>query len=206
MRTGVFGGTFDPVHYGHLLLAETARERLALDRVLFVPAGIPPHKRTRKITSGEDRAEMLQRALRDIPEFELCRYEIDSPEVSFTYKTLRHLRELFPRDLFFLIVGSETLADIPNWRFPDEVCRLASIAAARRPGAPIEDFSGFSPYVNEERIAEFRRQILPMPLIELSSTAIRQRTAEGRSIRFLTPETVVAYIRENVLYSPAKSD
>lgn len=202
MRTGIYGGTFDPVHYGHLLLAETARESLSLDRVFFVPAGIPPHKRSRTITPGDLRAEMLLRAIDKVPEFEVCRFEIDSPEVSYTVETLRYFHALYPDDELFLIVGSETLADMPNWWRPEEIFRLASPISALRPGTLSCDaaFSDLSAFASEEQIERYRRQVISMPLLEISSTDIRRRVQEGRSVRFLTPDAVIETIHQFRLY------
>ena len=200
MRTGIIGGTFDPIHYGHLLLAETARDFLKLDRVIFVPAGVPPHKRDRQISSGADRAAMIQLAIAGYPEFELSRFEIDTEGVSWTVLTLRHFRQIYPDDSFFLIIGSETLSDLSGWYKPEELCRLASPAAAHRAGMVPPQFGHLTSVVSQERLDEFRKLVIPMPQIELSSTEIRNRVREGRSIRFLTPEKTVDYICKKGLY------
>lgn len=200
MKTGVYGGTFDPIHFGHLLLAETARDFLALDRVVFVPAGIPPHKREKKITPGNDRAEMIRRAIAGNPAFELSRVEIDSNEVSYTARTLARFREEFPSDEFFLLVGSETLADIPDWFMPREVCRLSTPTVAKRPGAPDPNFARYQDLVPPERLAYFKRQIVPMPLVEISATDVRRRVALGQSVRYFVPESVRLFIEERGLY------
>lgn len=200
MRTGIFGGTFDPVHFGHLTLAETAREFLALDRVVFVPAGIPPHKRGRRISGGADRLEMLRLATANNSAFEVCDFEILSQEVSYTAKTLEYFHKTYPGDTFFLLVGSETLADIPSWFAPKEVCRLASIATAVRPGAEEINFAPFEEIASPERIAEFRRQIIPMPLMDIASTDLRRLAACGRSVRYLTSDSVAAHLIERRLY------
>lgn len=201
MRVGIYGGTFDPVHFGHLTLAETAREFLALDRVIFVPAGIPPHKRNRRIAAGAERFEMLRLATADNPAFEVSRFEIDSDGVSYTVDTLEHFHARFPGDALFLLVGSETLADIPNWFAPRQVCRLASVAAAVRADGPAIDFTPFESLVPPERLAEFRERVIPMPLMDIASTDLRRLAAAGRSVRYLTPDAVAAYIVERRLYS-----
>ena len=200
MKTGILGGTFDPIHYAHLLLAEEARETLGLDRVLFIPAGIPPHKRGRSITPGPERVEMVRLAVADVPGFEVSSFETESDEISYTVRTLRHLHQEAPDDSFVLIVGSETLADIPHWFEAEEVCRLASLAAAQRPGTPPADFDALAPFVSPDRLEEFRRQTIPMPLLEISSTDLRRRAAAGMSLRFLTPPPVVRFITERGLY------
>ena len=200
MKIGILGGTFDPIHYAHLLLAETARETLGLDRVIFIPAAVPPHKQSRKITDGRLRAAMIRAAIAGYPEYDVSTFELDSGGVSYTVETLRHLRASFPGDRLFLIVGSDTLCDIPNWYKPREVCRLASIAAAERHGGAPADYAPLAPLVSPPRLARLSRLVVPMPLLDISSTEIRRRVARGESIRFLTPEKVVRLIRKHGLY------
>lgn len=200
MKTGILGGTFDPIHYAHLLLAETARETFRLDRVIFIPAGIPPHKRNRAVSPGRDRVEMVRAAIAEIPGFEVSSFETDSDEVSFTVRTLRHFHERYPDDSFFFIVGSETLLDMARWFEPAEICRLAALMVAQRAGTPPPDFDALAPFVLPDRRANFKRQVIPMPLLEISSTDIRRRVAAGRSVRFLTPPAVIQIIAECGLY------
>ncbi len=199
MRRGIYGGSFDPPHYAHLLLAETARDQARLDRVVFVPLGVPPHLKNVR-TSGDDRYEMTVAAVAAYPEFEVDRFEIDSPRTSYTAETLRYFREKFPDDELFLIVSSETFNDLPNWRRPDEICRLASLVVASRAGYPPPDFELFRPFAAPERIDEFRRQVVSMPPLALSSTEVRRRVADGLSVRFLTPDAVAEHIRKRGLY------
>ena len=199
MRIGVYGGSFDPVHIGHLLLAETARSEQNLDRVDFVPLGVPPHLKDLR-TSGDARIAMLSAAVASYPEFGISRFEIDSPRVSFTVDTLRHYREVYPQDELFLILSSETFNDLPIWRDPDVICDLASIIVACRAGYPGPDFDAARSFVSEERLRAFREQTVSMPLIEVSSSAIRARVASKQSVRFLTPDAVVDFIESNGLY------
>ncbi len=199
MRIGVYGGSFDPIHFGHLLLAETARNERKLDRVEFVPIGVPPHLKNLR-TGAETRLAMLSVALAPYPEFGINRYEIDSCGVSYTVDTLRHYRELYPKDELFLILSSETFNDLPNWREPDVICELASIIVARRAGYPEPDFDAARSLVSEKRLATFRKQTLSMPLIEVSSSTIRARVASKQSVRFLTADAVVDFIASNKLY------
>lgn len=200
MRIGILGGTFDPIHFGHLLLAEIGMGSLALDRVIFLPAGIPPHKKDWRITSGERRAAMIEAAIGDNEAFALCRWEIDSSDMSFTARTLARFHAESPGDEFFFLVGSETLADIPTWYHPEEVCRLAILATAVRPNAPPPDFSKLQRLVSPERLEQFRTMILPMPLIDISSTEIRNRTRNNQSIRYMTPDVVRELIALHRLY------
>ena len=121
--------------------------------------------------------------------------------MSFTVETLRYFHRKFPGDEFFLLTGSDTLSDIPFWWEPAEVCRLALPVTARRPGDPFPDFEALSPFLTKRRLAEIKKRVIPMPLLEISSSEIRSRVASGRSVRFLTPDPVIRYIRERGLYS-----
>lgn len=199
-RIGIYAGTFDPVHTAHLLLAETARVAVRLDRVIFMPAGVPPNKRRKKITPGEIRYEMLCRAAADNPYFEVSRFEIDSPGVSYTVDTLRHLKDRYPDAKLFLIGGSDTVNDMPNWYLAEEIFRLASPITAVRPGSEAVDFDRFEQLMGKRFLAAVRRQVIPMPLLEISSTEIRRLHAEGKSIRYRTPDGVIAVIEARGLY------
>ena len=200
MRLGIYGGSFDPLHCGHLLLAECARVEMNLDRVEFVPLGVPPHRKNVK-TDGELRYQMVLRAIKPYPEFTVSRAEIDSPEVSYTADTLARYRQEYPDDELFFIVSSETFNDMPNWRRPGEICGLASLIIARRAGYPPPDFDALLPFTTADRVDEFRRNVIETPLFEASSTMVRQRIAEGRGARFLVPDPVLDFIYEKGLYS-----
>ena len=190
-RCGLFGGTFDPVHTGHLLLAERAREDLDLDTVLFVPANVSPHKFDgREISSGDIRLEMLQLAVSGNPHFLLSRIELDRPGLSYTRDTLESLVGEYPDTDFVLLVGSDNARDFRSWREPARILELASIAVWERPG------EYFWPEIYPDHIA----RKIPAPLMELSSTEIRNRTAQGRSIRYMTPDVVVKFIQSHGLY------
>ena len=199
-RIGLYFGTFDPVHIAHLLLAETAREAIRLDRVVFMPAGVPPNKLKKKVTPGEIRLEMLRRATADHPRFEVSRFEIDSPGVNYTVDTLRHLKQRYPGGKLFFIAGSDTINDLPNWYRPQEICRLVSLVTALRPGEEVPDFDRLEREIGIRLPAAVRRQIIPMPLLEISSTEIRRRRAQGKSIRYRTPDKVIAVIEKYGLY------
>ena len=190
MRYGIFGGAFDPIHLGHLLLAETALRQAELDRVIFVPTGVSPH-RSRKETyyaPAENRFQMIEAAILGCEEFLVSRYEIDRKGPSFTVETLRYFKTAFAltQPELFLILGADMFNDLPNWREPDEVCRLATPLVACRSGMlPHKEIHCFS---------------LQMPQLEISSTAIRAAVAADKSIRFQVPRNVDAYIRKNKLY------
>jgi nicotinate-nucleotide adenylyltransferase len=205
MRIGIFGGTFDPVHFGHLLLAETAREEGRLDEVWFVPAAVAPHKQHEASTPGERRAEMLELAIADNEALRVCRIELDRGGVSFTVDTLAQIAAEQPGADLFLLLGADSLEDLPSWHRPEEICRLATPVVARRPGAAEPDFSVLSAVVSPQRLEEIRACQVSMPLIDLASSEIRRRAAAGRSIRYQTPDAVVKYIESQRLYRPKSS-
>lgn len=201
MRLCIFGGSFDPVHYGHLLMAETAREQLAIDKLLFMPAAIAPHKPHRSIASEKARVEMLELALAGHPQMSVSTREIARQGVSYTVETLRELTAEHPGDSLIFLLGADSLADLPTWREPAEVCELAILAVVRRAGHPEPDFRSLAKVASPQRIALFREHQVEMPLIELRSTELRERVAAGRSIRFRTPRAVEKYIEHHRLYA-----
>jgi nicotinate-nucleotide adenylyltransferase len=207
MRLGIFGGTFDPIHYGHLLLAECCREQARLDRVWFVPNSLSPHKQQQKPTDGQLRAEMIELAIAGHEALGVCRDEIDRGGVSYSVETLERLAGEDPaRELFFLL-GADSLADLPTWRQPERICELASLVVVRRSGHPEPDFDGVAPLVSLERMAEFRALAVEMPRLDLSSSDLRRRVDAGLSIRYRTVRAVEKYIQTHGLYrSPGAED
>jgi nicotinate-nucleotide adenylyltransferase len=198
MRLGLFGGTFDPVHWGHLLLAERCREECALDQVWFIPAGLPPHKHDESITPGPQRAEMLEFAIAGHSQFLVNRMELSREGRSFTVDTLRALHaEDSSRELFFLI-GADSLADLPTWREPAQIAELATIVAVNRGDRPISGVEGVRQKLGAQVASRIR--IVAMPAIDLSATDIRRRVREGKSIRFMTPRPTEIYIHQHGLY------
>jgi nicotinate-nucleotide adenylyltransferase len=185
----VFGGTFDPVHLAHLLLAEQSREQAGLERVLFVPAARPPHKGDRLLSPFAQRVEMLQLALAGYPVFHVSEMEKDRPGPSFTVDTLRELRQRHPDDELFLLLGSDCLPDLPSWREPSQVAQLATLLVVVRPG-----------WSATAAPSAFRCQLIQMPLMEMSSRDLRRRVHEGRSIRYFVPRAVECYIHTHGLY------
>ena len=200
MRLGIFGGTFDPVHYGHLLLAECCREQCRLDAVWFLPAAVPPHKQQRELSPAEARIDMLELALAGNEAFSVCRRETARGGVSYTVDTLEQFRGEEPgRELFFLL-GADMFHDLPRWRHPERICELAVPVAVRRSGEPALSFEVFSGVVAAERIEAMRAQQVEMPEIGISASDIRRRVAAGRSIRYLVPRAVEKYIETHGLY------
>jgi len=204
MRLGIFGGSFDPVHYGHLLLAECCREQLGLERVWFLPTGIAPHKQDQQATPGRHRAAMLELAIAGHEAFAVHRYEVQREGVSYTVDSLEHFHAEDPSRELFLLVGADMLHDLPHWRAADRVCELAMVAAVHRPGNGEPDFDCLAPVASPERIALFRRHQVEMPAMGLSATDLRERVSAGRSIRYRTPRAVEKYIGTHRLYTATK--
>ncbi len=200
MRLGLLGGTFDPVHYGHLLLAESCREQCRLDAVWFLPSALPPHKQVSDLTPVEVRIEMLELALAGHGDFAVCGLEAERGGVSYTVDTLERLsREQPTRELFFLM-GADMLGDLPNWRQPERICRLALPVAAFRAQVGPPDFEVLAPFVPPERLAAIRAHQVEMPAVGLSSSEIRRRVGAGKSIRYWTPRAVEEFIHMRGLY------
>jgi nicotinate-nucleotide adenylyltransferase len=191
------------VHYGHLLLAECCREQCGLDALWFLPAAVPPHKRDRELTPAALRIDMLQLAIAGHPAFSVCTYETDRGGVNYTVETLRHLRAEDPdRQLFFLL-GADMLLDLPHWREPEKIIELALPVAVCRPGVGPLDLNCLNSVASPERIEEIRRHQVSMPEMGMSSSEIRRRVAEGKSIRYQTPRAVEKFIELHGLYKIA---
>lgn len=203
MRIGVLGGTFDPVHYGHLLVAETCREQLGLNEVRFIPAAVPPHKLDERITDGHARADMLKLAVSGYPEFIVDRRELKRTGPSFTVDTLTELHGEFHGAEIFFLMGADSLRDLLTWRDPSRIAQLATLVACNRPGLPPILPSQIVEWVGEE-IAP-RVISVQIPGTDLSATELRQRARSGRSLRFRTPRAVEAYIQHNAIYAQRDS-
>lgn len=200
MRLGLFGGTFDPVHLGHLILAEACREQCRLDEVWFLPAAEPPHKKRPDLTSADKRVEMLRLAIGGHEAFSVCTREIERGGLSYTVDTLSELAaEDANRQLFFLL-GGDSLADLPRWREPARICQLAIPVVVSRPGSPPPDYGDLATIVSPSRLMEIREHQVEMPQIGISSRELRGRVAAGLSIRYQTPRAVEKYIGAARLY------
>jgi nicotinate-nucleotide adenylyltransferase len=196
-RLGVLGGTFDPIHHGHLVAAQEARHQLELDRVLIVPAGEPPHKPAQPITAAHHRLRMVELAIADDAYASLSRVDVDRPGPCYTVETLELLhREWGPGSRFFFIEGADSLAEIRTWYQPQRLLALCELAVVGRPGVDL-DLPGLTRDLPE---LEGRLHWLEMPLLEISSSDLRDRVRAGRPITYLVPAAVEAYIREHGLY------
>jgi nicotinate-nucleotide adenylyltransferase len=200
MRLGLYGGSFDPVHYGHLLLAECCRETLRLDELWLIPAAVPPHKQARTLAPAKHRLEMLELALGGHEQIKVSPVEIDRGSVSYTVDTLAAVQSVHPGATLFLLMGADSLRDLPTWREPRRICELSIPAVVCRGGTTPPDFSVLAPLVSAERLAIIRSAQVQMPLVELSSTDLRERAAAGCSLRFRTPRAVEKYIETHRLY------
>ena len=198
MRLGIFGGAFDPIHNGHLLLAEQCREQCQLDEIWFVPTKIPPHKKAGTLSPPAARVEMLKLATAGRPEFVVSEIELKREEVSWTVDTLRQLRNECPDDELFLLIGADSLRDFPTWKEPEVIAELASLVAVNRGEASLEELTaGLNPEFAE------RVQLVTMPGISISATDLRRRISEGKSLRYLVPRAVEEFILAQRLYRHA---
>jgi len=201
LRVGLFGGTFDPIHIGHLLAAQSACEAFALDRLLFVPSYVTPHKRGGTGADVAARLAMLRLAIADQPCFGISLLEVDRRGVSFTVNTLRDLKAAHPEwDLWF-IIGMDSLRDLHLWREPQEIITLCTVATLERPGSPtlISEVPGF----DDDISARLLRNVAHGRYVDISSSEIRARIADCRTIRYLVPRDVEEYIYEHRLYLAA---
>jgi nicotinate-nucleotide adenylyltransferase len=204
MRIGIFGGTFDPVHLGHLIVAEQCREQANLDQIWFLPSARPPHKRDQALTPFAQRAEMLALAIAGHQAFRIDEIEKDRPGPSFTADTLEELDRSQPGNEWFLLVGSDTLADLPTWHEPARVVASATLLVAARPGAKIPNAPELRRALRLSDTEALRLQIIASPLIDISSRDLRRRAAEGRSLRYLVPRAVECYVEGKGLYRQGK--
>lgn len=199
MRIGVFGGTFDPVHMGHLILAEQCRAQAALDEVWFVPSHSPPHKGT-AVTRFEQRCEMLELAVAGHPAFRVDRTERELPEPSYTARTLEALHARHPGTGFELLMGSDCLPDLPGWYAPREVLARAGLVVVPRPGVMLWTAERLAAALGLPAAA-VRLRFVACPLIEIASRELRRAIQDGMSVRYMVPRAVEEYIRERKLYA-----
>jgi nicotinate-nucleotide adenylyltransferase len=197
-RVGVFGGTFDPVHLGHLIVAEQCREQAQLDRVFFIPAARPPHKLDHPLTSFRHRVDMLSLALAGQPVFQVDELENDRPGPSYTVDTLEEMQRRQPDAELFLIVGADCLTDLPHWHQPARIAELACLLFVARPGWTIWPPEQLKAALGLQ--FDLRHQVAQVPLIDISSRDLRWRLATGRSIRYLVPRAVECYLESHRLY------
>ena len=202
-KIGIFGGTFNPVHTGHLMIAENAFYEYGLNKIFFIPAHIPPHKQTaadkEQILADEVRMAMVEEAVRDVPYFTPCDYEIKKQGISYTSDTLETFLKLYPKAEIYLIMGGDSLMAIETWHCPEKVIRDAHILVASRDDDDLKRLQLQADYLTE-KYEGAAISMLHAPRMEISSTIIRERVAKGETIRYFVPEDVRNYIQTNKLY------
>ncbi len=195
-RLGLLGGTFDPPHIGHLLLAETARISLDLDQVLFLPVGDPPHKNDRGINAAAHRLAMTRLAIAGNPYFAVDTSDVDRPPPHFSYTLLPIIQAKYPQAALWFLLGSDSLADLPQWQRPERLLKQCRLAVLERPGVALEREQ------LQQLLPDLAAQVdwLDGPLVKVSATMVREFAAANRSLRYLIPETVQEYIIHHALY------
>ncbi len=196
MRIGLFGGTFDPPHYAHLILAERTRDALQLDKVFWVPAGDPPHKRLEILTAAHRRADMIRLAIAQNPAFELSTLDVDRPGPHYTVDMVAQFRNTYPDASVYFLMGGDSLFDLAQWHQPQRLIELAQLVVMQRPSIQF-DIDALSLQISG---LKGRVIVLDAPLVEIASTDIRTMCSQNKSIRYLLPHDVHAYIQEHKLY------
>lgn len=197
MKVGIFGGTFDPIHQGHLVIAEQVADALDLKRVIFIPSGVPPHKPASSIkASGEDRLRMVEAAIRGNDKFCVDRVEIDASEAMYSVDTVPLVKERYEGDEWYFVLGSDEVSNLLSWKEPDKLLEEAYVAAAARPGYDISNLDHLT-----EALENYHK-ILPIEctLMNISATRIRRMLSEGESIRYLVPDKVHELVYDRGLY------
>lgn len=197
MKIGILGGTFNPIHIAHIHLARKYCENLNLDKIIFVPTFIPPHKSSKNVISARHRLEMCRIAIAGHPEFEICDYEIAEEGKSYTYRTLKHLQGLYPGAEFFLLMGADMFMTVQDWRHPQEIYKMSTLCVAQR---ELGEFSALETHAIRLRYEGARCEILEMEPFPLSSTDVRKGIKAGEDVSGLLNPEVWKYICEHRLY------
>lgn len=204
MKLGIFGGSFDPIHQGHLILAECAMEAAQLDQILFVPADISPLKPEGPRATDRQRMEMLQLATGGNSKFSISRMELDREGTSYTVDTLEAIHQEQPQDELFLLIGADSLQSFEKWKDVSRICELAIPLVAMRPGYD-GDLSQLESFVSRERLEVIKNHAFKSPLIEISSSQLRKHIMAGTSVRYRTPRSVECYLQNAKLYQENKT-
>lgn len=197
-RIGIMGGTFNPIHYGHLIIAENAYEQFELDQVIFMPTGYAPHKAYGGVEMTKHRCEMVRRAVSGNEHFSVSTYEIDRTQVNYTYMTLQAVQEMYPEAELYFILGADSLFDFDKWKCPELICKQATILAAVRDYLTESKVDQQIGFLKERYAGEIYR--LDTPNFNVSSKVIRTRLENGETIRYMVPDAVKEYIENNKLY------
>ena len=200
-RHGLYGGSFDPIHYGHLIAARAMVERLDLEQVIFLPSARPPHKDGATFANPVHRGAMVKLAIEGEPRFAYNDFDLTRTGPTYTFDAVVHFRDQFGPDAeLFWMIGMDSLAELPTWHRVGELLHTCRIIAMPRPGAGAIDWSALKRSLGEAPTARLRENVYDAPMIDISSTTVRRRTAQGRSIRYLVPEPVRQYIAAHGLY------
>ena len=199
MKIGIMGGTFDPIHNGHLMLGEYAKKLFGLDEIWFMPNGNPPHKSNSNIESQtKHRVEMVKLAIEGHEGFNIQLYEVERKEVNYSYLTMQHFNEAFPQNEFYFIIGADSLFAFETWKHPELLVRTCKILAAYRDGKNSKEMENQIQYLNEKYGAEII--LLNTPDVDISSSDIRRKMKQNEDISDLVPESVFSYIQSNNLF------
>ncbi|WP_425446598.1 nicotinate-nucleotide adenylyltransferase [Dethiothermospora halolimnae] len=204
-KFGIMGGTFDPIHIGHLVIAEQVRDRFNLDKVIFIPSGNPPHKSRKKVTEARHRFQMTLLATISNPYFEVSSIEVDREGLTYTVDTIKKLKEEYNNEAeFYFITGADAILDLATWKSTDELLELCKFVAATRPGFKLSKM--------EKEIADLEKKYskkiytILVPALKVSSTDIRHRLNENKSVKYLLEEPVESYIIKNKLYNNSNKE
>lgn len=201
-KTLLFGGSFDPIHHGHLIVARTVAERLDIERVVLIPAKSPPHKNAAELVSAEHRIEMCRRAVRDDPLFEVSDWETHQTGPNYTLHTVRAFRQRLPAGAWLgWLIGMDSLIELPTWHEVGQLAAACTLVTAARPGFTRPDLSQHAQLIDPSDLERIVAHILETPEIEISASDIRARRRRGASVRYLVPDPVDAYLRANGLYA-----
>ncbi|HCQ90579.1 MAG TPA: nicotinic acid mononucleotide adenylyltransferase [Clostridium sp.] len=197
-RKAIFGGTFDPIHNGHMHIAYEALYNLNLDLIIFIPSGNPPHKIQRKVTEGKIRYEIVKSTIEDEIRFDISDYEINSTELSYTYKTLKHFNTLEPNTKWFFITGADSLIDLESWRNVKGILENCTLVVFTRPGYSLEEIKKQKKNIEEKYNTDII--FLNMPVIDISSTIIKKKISENKNVKYLLPYEAYKIIKKLNLY------
>jgi len=187
-RIGILGGTFNPIHIGHLTIAQMVREQMKLDKVLFIPSNLPPHKSGKFVVSAKDRYHMVRLAIHGNPYFEISDFEIEKEGKSYSIDTVSYFHDLFGRGTkFFFIIGSDLLPTLHTWKRINEIEKIVSFVAVHRPGF-------------KEKKSKVKVKLVTIPGLQTSSSYVRQRITSGKTVKYLVPDNIIKYIADKKLY------
>jgi len=197
----LFGGTFDPIHHGHLIIARAAAEQLNVPKVILIPSAQPPHKAEKTISSAEDRLKMTHLAVQDEPLFEVSDCELKRQGPSFTLETVRFFRQQYPQTQFYWLIGADSISELVSWYHIEQLAEECSIVTAARPGFNPQDNQALKSILTDPQIQRLRQNILETPQVDISATRIRRRVRQNQSISCLTPSAVIDYIKRQNLFT-----